>query len=378
MISYGSTFTGILGLDRAFEHVLGAECRWACEKSAFCREIIWREHPELTIHRDIRHISGPASDVEPVDAIIGGFPCPGFSDAGPRTGLEHAESSLWNELASLLDELRPSIVFLENVRGFVRRGLAAVAGDLARIGFDAEWTCLRAADVGAPHRRERWFLLGWRADGRERLADAYGERLRQLAERNLRGQAFGRDPPSLDAGADDMGNTDVLGRARGDGGAAGPSERRDALRAGGMADTAVERRGSEDAGRSATAWRRQSEPSDGGVDVADRMHDGRSELGPRDDHDRRDASGDLADRRDALELLDHRWPPGPADQEGWARWDGARPSFRRSPDGLPGWVDRSRLAEGLRRARLRALGNAVVSQQAVHALQILIPRALCG
>jgi DNA (cytosine-5)-methyltransferase 1 len=321
MLTYGSTFTGILGLDRAFEYVLGARCAWACERSAYCREIISREHPEIPIVVDIRGLGGQSDGAgcrlqpEPVDAIIGGFPCPGFSDAGPRTGLDHAESGLWRELARVLGDLRPSIVFLENVRGLVRRGLGDVLADLARLGFDAEWTCLRASDVGAPHRRERWFLLGWRDDGRERLADAYGERLRQLAERDLRGQA--------------------------------------------------ERRDTEPAAARAS-------------DVADRVHDRRGELRPRDDDDRRHAPGHEPHRRDALELLDHRWPPGPADAEGWARWAGARPSFRRSPDGLPAWVDRARLAEGLRRARLRALGNAVVSQQAARALEILLARALHG
>lgn len=343
MITYGSTFTGILGLDRAFEYVTGGRCAWACESSAYCREIIWQQRPGLTISGDIRRV-GSGLGYDGVDAVIGGFPCQDVSDSGKRVGLEHGErTGLWRELARAIGEIRPGIVFVENVRGLLRRGFEHVLTDLARLGFDAEWTCLRASDVGAPHRRERVFVLATTADGRERLADAYRERLRQLSEWNLCGQAERRDAEPVDAGADDMGDTDLLGLPWGDGGAARPSERSDALRASG---------------------------------VADRMHDRRDEQRPCDDDSRRDAPGDIAHRRDALELLDHRWPPGPADAEGWARWPGARPSFRRSPDGVPGWVDRSRLAEGLRRARLRALGNAVVAQQAAAALDHLITRAL--
>lgn len=346
-LSYGSTFTGILGLDRAFEAVTGGRCAWACERSAFCREIIWREHPTIPIIADI-HSLDRSTARERVDAIIGGFPCQDVSDSGKRVGLEHGErTGLWFELARVLGDLRPGIVFLENVRGLLRRGFEHVLADLARLGFDAEWTCLRASDVGAPHRRERVFILATTADGRARLADAYGQRLRQFAERNLRGQAFGRNPLPLDAGADAVEHAARLGHAR------------EGARRGGRETEPV------------------AEPLGAGAAVADADDDQQSERSDGYDHDGCDARGCEPDRRDALGLADHRWPPGPADQEGWARWDGARPSFRREPHGLPRWVDRSRLAEGLRRARLRALGNAVVAQQAAEALHGLIRRSLC-
>lgn len=374
-VNYGSTFSGIGGLDRAFEYVLGARCAYACDTSAYCREILAQHAArDLPLLRDVRAVT--AATVPRTDAIIGGFPCQDVSDAGQRRGLEHGErTGLWSELARCLDELQPSIGFFENVRGLLSRGFEHVLADLAALGFDASWCCVRASDVGAPHRRERVFILATTADGRERLADAYCERLRQRAERNLLGQAFGRDTLPLDAGADDMGDTAGIRCERPERGT--ESLLTAATRAGPrVADTARERHAREDAGRGAPARRGQSEPPHGGVDVADRVHDGRGELGPSDDDDRHHAPGDLADRRDAERLDRHRWPPGPADTQGWARWPGARPSFRRGPDGLPGWVDRSRLAEGLRRARLRALGNAVVSQQAAFALDRLVREAI--
>jgi DNA (cytosine-5)-methyltransferase 1 len=365
VITYGSTFTGIRGLDLAFEHVLGARCAYSVERSAFCREIIWQQcGADHRIVRDIRDAS--RSTVPRTDAIIGGWPCPGHSDAGRRTGLEHAESGLWRELARLVDDVRPDILFLENVRGALPRGFDEVLADLALLGFDVRWTSLRASDVGAPHRRERIFILAHTNRGRLRL----------LAERQQRITALGRTPLSLDASPD--------GRVGDTSGERHTPEVAEVYEPGASdpgrqsADASLETVADPDRTqrlRSGLTRPTESEassgrprPRDGSQALGNADDDRRSERSEGDDNDRHHAQRRVADGSDAP----HRWPPGPSDAEGWARWPGARPSFRRGPHGLPGWVDSARLADGLRRARLRALGNAVVRQQAEAALEQLL------
>ena len=97
-----------------------------------------------------------------VDCIIGGFPCTDISNAGLRAGIAGGtKSSLWSHFARTIDQVRPGYVFLENVPAiaFPDRGIDIVQGDLARLGYDAEWCCVEAAEVGAAHFRKRWFCL---------------------------------------------------------------------------------------------------------------------------------------------------------------------------------------------------------------------------
>lgn len=101
----------------------------------------------------------------PVDMVIGGFPCQDLSSAGKRAGIRGEKSGLFYELARIVRELEPRYIFMENVRGITVRGIDAVLGELACLGFDAEWSCVQAAHVGAPHKRERWFCMAYRQGG---------------------------------------------------------------------------------------------------------------------------------------------------------------------------------------------------------------------
>lgn len=94
-----------------------------------------------------------------IDIIFGGFPCQDLSVAGRGKGLAGERSGLFFEIVRLVQEIKPSFVFLENVPAIRTRGLSEVVHALTEIGYDCRWTCLSAADVGAPHKRERWFLL---------------------------------------------------------------------------------------------------------------------------------------------------------------------------------------------------------------------------
>lgn len=97
--------------------------------------------------------------VDNIDIVTAGFPCQPWSVAGARKGTED-ERWLWPHIFGLVREIRPRNIFLENVPGLLHGGIEHVLGDLASVGFDAEWTSVRASDVGAPHRRERVFILG--------------------------------------------------------------------------------------------------------------------------------------------------------------------------------------------------------------------------
>jgi DNA (cytosine-5)-methyltransferase 1 len=94
-----------------------------------------------------------------IDIISGGFPCQDISVAGRGAGLDGERSGLFYEIIRLVKELSPRFVFLENVPAIRTRGLLAVVDAFTEIGYDCRWTCLSASDVGAPHKRERWFLL---------------------------------------------------------------------------------------------------------------------------------------------------------------------------------------------------------------------------
>ena len=97
-----------------------------------------------------------------VDCVVAGFPCTDVSNAGRREGIGGKHSGLWYEVLRCIRDMGPRIVVLENVSALIVRGFGEVLGGLAALGYDAEWTVLRASDVGAPHWRERIFILAYR------------------------------------------------------------------------------------------------------------------------------------------------------------------------------------------------------------------------
>ena len=97
---------------------------------------------------------------EIVDVVSGGFPCQDISAAGKGTGIDGERSGMWKEMARIICEVRPRYVFVENSPMLTSRGLGRVLGDLASMGFDARWGVLGAADVGAPHQRDRIWIVG--------------------------------------------------------------------------------------------------------------------------------------------------------------------------------------------------------------------------
>ena len=170
-ITIGSLFSGIGGLDLAVESVTGGRVVWQCELDPYARSVLARHWPGVPIFEDITKLH----DAPAVDALCGGFPCQDISKAGSRKGIKDGrESGLWREFARIIRAIRPRFVFLENVADVTSAGLGIVLGDLAASGFNAEWGCLRACDVGAPHIRNRWFCFGWLADADGGLQRPHG------------------------------------------------------------------------------------------------------------------------------------------------------------------------------------------------------------
>ncbi len=155
-MTIGSLFSGIGGLELGLERAGIGPVRWQAEVDPFARSILRKHWPGVTLYRDVREVRHGAT--EPVRVICGGFPCQPVSYAGLRRGADD-ERWLWPECRRILNELRPEWGVFENVPGLRTRGLNDVLGDLAALGLAAEWVDLRASDVGAPHRRERIFIV---------------------------------------------------------------------------------------------------------------------------------------------------------------------------------------------------------------------------
>lgn len=157
-MTVGSLFAGIGGFDLGFERA-GFDIRWQVEIDPWARAVLAKHWPHVHRRADVRTVG--RRNLEPVDVICGGFPCQDISYAGSGAGLAGSRSGLWVHFARIVRELRPSYVVVENVPALRSRGLGVVLGDLAACRYDAEWDCIPAAAVGAPHRRDRLWLVAY-------------------------------------------------------------------------------------------------------------------------------------------------------------------------------------------------------------------------
>jgi DNA (cytosine-5)-methyltransferase 1 len=169
----GSLFAGIGGLELGLERAGVGRTVWQVEKDEFCRRVLARHWPDAVRYEDVTTVDW--SQVEPVEVLCGGFPCQPFSTAGRMRG-QGDERWMWPEFADAIRALRPGFVVVENVPALLRDADAfgVVLGDLAALGFDAEWGVLSAAAAGATQRRPRLFLVAYAndADGvRQRMAE---------------------------------------------------------------------------------------------------------------------------------------------------------------------------------------------------------------
>lgn len=165
-------FSGIGGFSLGLERTGGFETVAFCEIEPFPRRVLAKHWPEVHCYEDVTKLTGDIlrRDGIAVDVITGGFPCQDLSLAGKKAGMgEGTRSGLWSEIVRLIGELRPRYVIVENVANLLsgpssKRGgwFGRVLGDLAECGYDAEWENIPAAAVGAPHRRERVWIVAYR------------------------------------------------------------------------------------------------------------------------------------------------------------------------------------------------------------------------
>jgi DNA (cytosine-5)-methyltransferase 1 len=186
-LNVGSLFAGIGGFDLGFQRA-GMQATWQVELDPYCRAVLAQHFPDAERFEDVREVG--AHNLAPVDVVAAGFPCQDISSIGRGAGMAGERSGLWSEVARIIRELRPRYLVVENVAELRSRGLDRVLADLAACGYDAEWDCIPASAVGAPHQRDRIWLVAYPArDAKARSeAPAGAER-----ERAGTGSAEGRE-----------------------------------------------------------------------------------------------------------------------------------------------------------------------------------------
>jgi DNA (cytosine-5)-methyltransferase 1 len=223
-------FAGIGGFSLGLERTGGFETVAFCEIEEFPRKVLAKHWPEVPQYEDVRTLTKDILDRDgiAVDVITGGFPCQDISCAGRRAGIgEGTRSGLWSEIVRLIGELSPRYVIVENVANLLsgpseQRGgwFGRILGDLAECGYDAEWENIPASALGAPHRRERVWVVAYRPqerakNGLQSILQAAGEG--ELRRGSWRPWVFGvHNPPvcHVDDGVPDyMGGHYAAGNA---------------------------------------------------------------------------------------------------------------------------------------------------------------------
>lgn len=378
MMRIGSVCSGYGGLDMAVHAVFGGDLAWVADMDPGAAAILAHRFPGIPNYGDITTVDWSA--VEPVDIFCAGFPCQPVSAAGRRKGISD-ERWLFDDICAAIGRMvtRPRLLVLENVPGLLSANggdaMAHVIQGLAALGYVGRYRLLRASDAGAPHKRERWFCIAWPA------ADACGhEPGRHGSVASICARDEGNRPRPGDRGTTEDADRAAGGERRlaASGQAEGGRPRANAGRSGGApaADAERDARTQDEPHRPATAWHRPA--------AADAQGDGRHEGRPESARlvGRPDAAigGDAAATNWGLyELAVQRWEHAtgrvaPRPTEPGKTGERLSPVFVEWMMGLPaGWVTD---VPGLsRNAKLKALGNGVVPQQAALALSLLLDRA---
>lgn len=218
-------FSGIGGFSLGLERTGGFETVAFCEIEPYPRAVLKKHWPHVPCYDDVRTLTADAlsRDGIAVDVICGGFSCQDLSRAGTGAGLDGERSGLWREFARLIGELRPCYAILENVAALLDDGMGTVLGDLADLGYDAEWSVVSACALGAPHMRQRVFAVAYpnSEHGRQRVrnpaARTHGplQEIYDLESARARQRARLENPSALYGGADGVPNGMERNRAIG-------------------------------------------------------------------------------------------------------------------------------------------------------------------
>ena len=155
-------FSGIGGMSLGLERA-GMETVAFCEVLEFPRKVLRKHWPDVPIYKDVRELTNDTLKKDKVypDVIAGGFPCQDISTAGKQKGIHGKRSNLWSEFKRLIRDVQPKWALIENVSSLRYQGLALVLQDLWEVGYDAEWHCISASDIGAPHQRDRLWIVAY-------------------------------------------------------------------------------------------------------------------------------------------------------------------------------------------------------------------------
>lgn len=180
-LTVGSTFTGVGGADLGFEWA-GMTIKWQCEIDSWKRQVLAAHWSDDPIYEDITTLENP----EPVDLLVGGFPCQDLSIAGKRKGFDGERSVLAFEFLRVAESLKPRWLVLENVPGLLSsnggRDFARLIDEVVACGYGVAWRCLDARYFGVPQRRRRIFIVARRVEAGADPREASGLALRALNE----------------------------------------------------------------------------------------------------------------------------------------------------------------------------------------------------
>lgn len=196
-------FSGIGGFSLGLERTGGFRTVAFCEIEPYCRAVLRKHWPDVPCFEDVRTVTG--AQVGAADVICGGYPCQPFSLAGKRAGASD-NRHLWPEYRRLVEELRPAWVIGENVAGHISMGLDSVLSDLEALGYAGRTFAVPAVAVGAPHRRERIWIVAHRSGDGRGQGDAHGGGGREgMAPRQEQGPLHGGEivahPEGIGGGA---------------------------------------------------------------------------------------------------------------------------------------------------------------------------------
>ena len=341
MLTVGSLFSGIGGIDLGLERTGHFRTIWFSEIDKYANRVLAKHWPDVPNLGNVKEIN--FEQVERPDVIVGGYPCQPFSVAGKRGG-EEDPRHLWPECLRALRILRPRYALFENVRGHLSLGFDRVLSDLASIGFNAEWQIISAASIGAPHRRDRLFIVAYpdssnAPDGGEcsnvSRQGAGGGNDRSGSGSDLRQECVGSSRENAGDVADSAGRRfqecETKPEAADDIGESGAD----------VADTEGQFSDGQQNNARNSVERKTQQQFRNGSRAQFVAHADLRQIGGGN-------RGDATDRSEVFSRRDHiRRKASDASREWWE----VEPDVGRVVDGIPARVD-----------RLRALGNAVVPQ----------------
>jgi DNA (cytosine-5)-methyltransferase 1 len=198
-------FSGIGGFSLGFERA-GMQTVGFCEIDPYARAVLAKHWPGVPCHDDVKTLDVRSG----IDVVCGGFPCQDISVAGRNAGIDGPRSGLWRDMLRIVRQVAPQWVVIENVPALRARGLDQVLGALAALGYDAEWHCIPASAIGAPHRRDRIWIVahaddtrleGWR---QPILSQRALERLARTRSASWLDGAWNRSEPGMGRIADGL------------------------------------------------------------------------------------------------------------------------------------------------------------------------------